>query len=94
MKTTFRAYRETDQTTSLYSEASERQARSTGLLRDSATFLWEIEAHTPEEASAIYNLRMGFEPYKPVGASAPCPSCGRLFYPAGSGVCWCCGQIT
>lgn len=49
-----------------------------------------IEARTWEEACAIYHLRMGFEPYKPVGDTQPCPKCSMLYYPLGSGECWNC----
>jgi len=93
MKTTYRAYRESDISTSLYSRESEQDARSKGLLSSDAELLWEIEAHTQEEAAAIYNLRMGFEPYVPTGAPRPCPKCGAWFYPEGSGECWRCGRI-
>jgi hypothetical protein len=55
--------------------------------------LFEVEAYTPEEASAIYNLRMGWGPYKPMGDPAPCPNCGSWFYPGGSGDCWRCGNV-
>lgn len=43
-----------------------------------------------EEASAIYYLRQGWAPYRPMGNSAPCPQCGALYYPEGSGQCWSC----
>jgi hypothetical protein len=55
--------------------------------------LFEIEADTGEEASSIYNLRMGFGPYKPMGEPERCPKCGAWFYPKGSGTCWRCGDI-
>ena len=55
--------------------------------------LFEIEAATSEEASSIYNLRMGFGPYKPMGEPKPCPKCAAWFYPSGSGECWRCGPI-
>ena len=55
--------------------------------------LFEVEAHTGEEASAIYHLRMGWEPYKPMGEAEPCPKCGAWFYPQGSGDCFRCGHI-
>ena len=51
---------------------------------------WTIEAGSFEEASATYHLRMGFEPYKPMGPASPCPKCGALMYPKGSGQCWAC----
>ena len=55
--------------------------------------LFEFEAHTGEEASSIYNLRMGWGPYKPMGTPEPCPKCSAWFYPEGSGDCWRCGNI-
>jgi hypothetical protein len=79
--------------TALYSEASEADCRAKGLIPDDAELLWEIEAATLEEARAIYHLRMGFEPYVPMGEWEPCPKCGAVFYPEGSGQCWRCGPI-
>lgn len=93
MKTTFRAFRDAPSQTCLVSDESERQLRSKGLLPADAELLWEIEADTVEEASAIYHLRMGFEPFQPQGDWAPCPKCGAVFYPEGSGQCWRCGPI-
>jgi len=61
-----------------------------GLLTN-ARFLWRIEAATWEEAMSIYNLRMGFGPYKPNGQPARCPRCSGWYYPEGSGECWQCG---
>ena len=89
----YRAYREAPAQTGLYSEASESECRAKGLLPDSAELLWEIHASTLEEANAVYNLRMGFEPYVPEGQWAPCPNCSAVFYPEGSGQCWRCGPI-
>ena len=54
--------------------------------------LWRIEACTWEEASAIYHIRQGWEPYKPEGQGSECPECGRIYYPDGSGECWNCGH--
>jgi hypothetical protein len=39
---------------------------------------------------AIYNIRRGFGPYKPMGEAAPCPKCGAAYYPEGSAQCWSC----
>jgi hypothetical protein len=55
--------------------------------------LFEVSAATGEEAMSIYNLRMGWEPYKPMGEPKNCPKCGGWFYPEGSGECWHCGKI-
>lgn len=53
-------------------------------------FYFKFEANSWEEAMAIYHLRQGWEPYKPNGNPAPCPSCGAVYYPEGSGQCWRC----
>jgi hypothetical protein len=55
--------------------------------------LWRIEAATFEEASAIHHLRMGWDPYKPMGKPQACPKCGVAYYPKGSGECWRCGKV-
>ena len=55
--------------------------------------VFSIEAHSHEEAMAIYHLRQGWEPYKPLGKASPCPECGALFYPEGSGQCWQCDFV-
>ena len=52
--------------------------------------VWRVEAGSHEEAMAIYNIRQGLGPYRPVGASAPCPRCGAAYYPQGSAQCWNC----
>ena len=52
--------------------------------------LYTFEAFSFEEAMSIYHLRQGWEPYKPSGNAAPCPSCGVMHYPKGSGECWHC----
>lgn len=64
------------------------------LLGGDAKLLHKFSAATPEEASAIHHLRMGFEPYKPMGEPVLCPKgCEAYFYPQGSGVCPNCGDI-
>ena len=65
--------------------------RARGLLSRRAEQLFTFHAATHEEAMSIRNLRMGWEPYQPEGAPAPCPSCEAWFYPEGSGQCWRCG---
>ena len=55
--------------------------------------LFDLEANTFEEALAVYHLRMGWEPFKPMGLAKACPKCGAWFYPEGSGECWHCGKI-
>jgi hypothetical protein len=59
-------------------------------LLDTTEFLFVVEAATHEEAAAIYNLRMGFGPYTPMGEPANCPHCDSWYYPQGSGECWQC----
>lgn len=94
MKQCYRAYREKGKySAGLYTEGSEIDAREKGLLASDAELLWEIVAHTREEAMAIFNIRMGYEPYQPMGHWQPCPICGAPFYPFGSSECWRCGPI-
>lgn len=94
MRKRYRAYRDKGgMSTGLHCEESETQSRNKGLLSDDAELLWEIEADTPEEASSIFNLRMGFGPYSPAGHWLPCPKCGSPFYPYSSSECWRCGPI-
>jgi len=67
--------------------------RSKGLLK-ATRMLHRIEADTPEEAHAVHNIKMGWEPYVPIGKPAPCPrGCGGFYYPEGSGECPKCGRI-
>lgn len=47
--------------------------------------MFVIEAGSAEEAAAIQHLRLGWEPYRPMGKAAACPNCGSTFYPDGSG---------
>lgn len=94
MRKRYRAYRgKNGMSFGFHCEESETQSRNKGLLSDDAELLWEIEADTPEEAHAIFNLRMGFGPYNPMGHWLPCPKCGSAFYPYGSSECWRCGPI-
>ncbi len=68
--------------------------RCRDLLGDNPKLLYEIQAATWEEAMAVHHIRMGWEPYRPVGEAAPCPNgCGALFYPKGTGWCRNCGSI-
>jgi len=68
--------------------------RRQGLLPESASLLHRIEADTPEEASAAHHVKMGWEPYQPMGRAMDCPKgCGAKFYPEGSGYCPNCGPI-
>jgi hypothetical protein len=68
--------------------------RARGILSDEAALLYRFEAATREEAHAIHALRMGWEPYRPVGGHASCPQCGANYYPEGSAQCWrCAGAV-
>ena len=63
-----------------------KENRRKGLLDAESRLLYEIEAETPEEASAVHHIRMGWEPYKPMSESEDCPNgCGAVYYPMGSG---------
>ena len=55
--------------------------------------IFTIQAATWEEAMAIYNIRLGHDPYRPIGKPEKCPKCGAVFYPKGSGECWRCGKV-
>ena len=71
-----------------------QELRRKNLLSPTATLLFKIEADTPEEANAIYHVRMGWEPYQPMGLAVSCPKgCGAVFYPKGSGMCRNCGEV-
>ena len=78
---------------SLVATQGAEELRAKGLLGASADLLYRFQAATHEEAMAIHRLRMGWEPYCPVGAAAPCPVCTAMFYPEGSGECWRCGVV-
>ncbi|HME89834.1 MAG TPA: hypothetical protein VKE49_00310, partial [Myxococcaceae bacterium] len=58
--------------------------REKRLLGASAQLLYRFEAATYEEAQAIHHLRMGWEPYNPLGDASPCPKCGAMYYAEGS----------
>jgi len=66
------------------------EAQPRGLISAGAIRLYGFDAATREEASAIHALRMGRAPYQPLGAPAPCPRCGAIYYPSGSAQCWRC----
>lgn len=65
----------------------------TGQLNKDSVLMYVIEAQTWEEAQSIHNLRLGFGPYVPMGKPEPCPKCGGIYYPLGSGECYNCGKI-
>jgi hypothetical protein len=80
--------------TTLASEEQINDLKLKGLIEEDAKLIHTFEAATGEEASSIYNLRMGFEPYKPAGKPELCPNnCGAYYYPEGSGQCPYCGDI-
>jgi hypothetical protein len=67
--------------------------RGKNLLGPAAELLYRFDAATPEEAQAIHALRMGWEPYRPLGRPVPCPKCGATYYPDGSAQCWRCSAV-
>lgn len=93
MKRVFTAWRSLDglQTVLAAGEGPPRFADG-ALQPDCELMLWRIEVGSFEEAQAIHKLRLGHPPYVPRGAPAPCPDCGSLFYPEGSGQCWNCSH--
>jgi len=80
--------------TTLCSKDDAVRLKKQGLLEPESKLIHSFVASTGEEASSIYNLRMGFEPYIPEGIPVLCPhNCGSYFYPEGSGQCPYCGDI-
>ena len=93
-KLRYEAWVDVESVTFATAEAIEYQ-KANRLLGHGLKFLYSVEADTPEEAMAIHHIKMGWEPYKPIGEPQKCPKdCGSYFYPKGSGVCPKCGQIT
>lgn len=87
---TWSVWSNADRTQTALVEGDARPRFSNGTDDPEATVrLWLIEAATYEEAATIHHLRMGWGAYKPVGPATPCPSCGAMFYPEGSGFCSC-----
>lgn len=82
----------TDSSTTLATREEIAHHRAHGLLSSNAVLLYQFEAATFEEANAIHALRMGWAPYTPGGEAAPCPRCGAVYYPEGSGECWRCAR--
>ena len=67
---------------------------SHGALKTTARLLHRFEADTVEEANAVLHIKMGWEPYVPMGEPASCPKgCGGVYYPQGSGDCPKCGRL-
>lgn len=85
---------ETDRSITVATPDGIQELRSKGLLSEGAKLLHRIEADTYEEAMAVHNIKMGWNPYVPMGAAQECPrGCGAMFYPGGSGECPNCGRI-
>ena len=73
---------------------SAKEKRANNSLSEKARLLHRIAAASYEEAMSLHYLKMGWEPYVPVGEPKPCPkACGAVFYPEGSGQCPNCGRI-
>ncbi|MCW4238843.1 MAG: hypothetical protein G8D90_04355 [gamma proteobacterium symbiont of Clathrolucina costata] len=90
----YEAWVDDESVTFATSEAIEYQ-KAKGLLGNNLKLLHVVEADTPEEAMAVHHIKMGWEPYKPMGEPQLCPNdCGSYFYPEGSGVCPNCGKIS
>jgi len=93
MASTFEAWRDPSDGSVAFAPRREiHQLRTKGLLSPDAVRLYAVEAATYEEAMAVHHLRMGWEPYRPVGTASPCPKCGAQVYAGGSGQCWQCGE--
>lgn len=96
MKKVYEAWRdEGDSTVTTFAppEAVE-QERAAGEISDKAVLLHRVEADTFEEAMAVHHIKMGWEPFMPMGEAKECPKgCGAMFYPEGSGQCPNCGPI-
>ena len=93
MKYRFEAWEDDEGITFATAEGIKWQ-KDKGLLGKNPRLLHVIEAGTPEEASAVHNIKMGWEPYKPAGDPELCPKgCGSYYYSKGSGVCPKCGKI-
>ncbi len=70
------------------------ELRKSGLLSAQAVLRHRVSAMTGEQAMMQHFLLMGWEPYKPQGASCACPNgCGAEYYPEGYGDCPNCGHI-
>lgn len=91
MKRVFTAWRSLDgsQTSLVAGEGPPRFADG-ALQPDCEVMLWRIEVGSYEEAMAIRNLRLGYEPHVPQGEPEPCPTCGSKYFPKASGQCWNC----
>jgi hypothetical protein len=90
----FEVWEESDSDTMVSAEQA-RAMKADGSMERDAGMIHVIEAATPEEARAIWNLRRGYAPYLPAGESQPCPrGCGSHYYPESSGACPYCGPVS
>jgi len=79
----------------LSDEAGIDEIRKKGLFFGEPQLLHVIFADTPEEASAVHHVKMGWDAYRPPGSPKLCPNrCGSYYYPEGSGECPICGIIS
>ena len=93
MKRTYEAWQDPDGLATTFTPRENiQELRDKNLLAPNATLLFSVDADTFEEAMAIFHLRMGYEPFSPIGESSPCPKCGAQLYASGSGECWRCGE--
>ena len=68
--------------------------RENGTISATDSLLHELVVSTGEDAMTQHHRKMGWEPYRPQGNSAPCPNdCGGQYYPLGYGDCPNCGHI-
>jgi hypothetical protein len=93
MKLSFEAW-EDEESVMLSTPNAVSDHKLKGLFIGKEKLLYKIEADTYEEAMAVHHIKMGWEPYKPMGDPQLCPnSCGSYYYPEGSGECPKCGKI-
>ena len=59
---------------------------------DDNSLKFVIHACSLEEAMAVMHIRLGWEPWKPLGKSEECPSCNQMYWPDSFGICWNCGH--
>jgi len=67
------------------------ELKNKGLLGSDPKLIHVILADTPEEATAVHYIKMGFDPYKPLGKLDQCIDCDSIYYPEDSNMCPKCG---
>jgi hypothetical protein len=92
MRYIFEAWEDADESITLMRAERVEDAKVHGLIDPNGIMLYQIQADTWEEASAIHALRMGWSPYRPEGEPMSCPKCSAIYYPMGSGECWRCAH--